>query len=85
MTTPTPTPVPRPPVVPVPENLILVKGDQAQGKGNEIFGIWPSGYVRQITPAEYRAWGNPAPTHQIAFGADDEFLQLYAYDRALRA
>ncbi|MFB7671690.1 hypothetical protein ACFC26_09755 [Kitasatospora purpeofusca] len=70
---------------PIPENLILVKGDTAQGAGNELFGIWPSGYVRQITPAEHEAWGYPDAHREIPYGQDEEFLQLAAYDRALRA
>lgn len=68
-----------------PEGVILVKGNDKQGKGNEVFGIWPSGYVRQITPAEFSLWGNPTPDRWIQFGADDEFNQLSAYDKALRA
>jgi hypothetical protein len=86
MTTPASTPntTPAPATHPRPEGLILVKGDPAQGRGNEVFGIWPSGFARQITAAEFIAWGEPAIDHTIAYGADDEFNQLAAYDRALR-
>lgn len=77
MTTPTPP-------FTKPEGLILVKGDRAQGQGTEIFGIWPSGFVRQITAAEWLLWGSPKPDRNIAFGDDAEFLQLHAYDKALR-
>jgi hypothetical protein len=68
-----------------PEGLILVKGHSAQGTGRELFGIWPTGFTRQITAAEWALWGQPAADYEIAYGADDEFLQLQAYDRALRA
>lgn len=72
-------------VVPKPENLIVVKGDPAQGAGNEMFGIWPNGYSRQITAAEWTCWGQPEPDYIIQYGSDGEFNQLAAYDRALRA
>ncbi|MFG3050311.1 hypothetical protein ACGFZP_05055 [Kitasatospora sp. NPDC048239] len=71
--------------IPRPEGLILVKGHPQQGAGTEVFGIWPSGLVRQITPAEYLSWGSPRPDREIPYGQDAEFLQLVAYDRALRA
>jgi hypothetical protein len=67
-----------------PDGIILVKGDPHQGHGNELFGIWPSGFTRQITQAEWTLWGQPPPDYTIAYGADDEFIQLAAYDRALR-
>lgn len=68
-----------------PAGLILVKGDSHQGQGNEVFGIWPTGFVRQITAAEYQCWGSPAFDYWIPFGSDAEFDQLAAYDKALRA
>lgn len=68
-----------------PEGILLVKGDPNQGKGNELFGIWPSGFSRLITAAEHSSWGLPPADYQIAYGADDEFNQLVAYDKALRA
>jgi hypothetical protein len=68
-----------------PEGLILVKGDSHQGQGNELFGIWPSGYTRLLTQAEWTAWGYPDADYTIAYGSDAEFLQLVAYDKALRA
>jgi hypothetical protein len=68
-----------------PAGLVLVKGDPAQGKGNEIFGIWPTGFTRQITSAEHALWGFPEADHQIAYGDDATFNQFVAYDKALRA
>lgn len=68
-----------------PTGIILVKGDTAQGNGNEIFGIWPTGYTRQITAAEHELWGSPVADHQIPAGADDQFDQLRDYDRGLKA
>jgi hypothetical protein len=77
MTMSTPAPFPQ------PDGLILVKGP-----GWEVYGIWPSGYTRQITAAEYKLWGSPAIDHQIPKDAPDaaaQVAQLAAYDRALRA
>ncbi|OKI22194.1 hypothetical protein [Streptomyces sp. CB03911] len=70
-----------------PSGLILVKGHPVQGSGNEIFGIWPSGLVRQVTAAEFIAWGSPVPDRELEQGpaGDAEFNQLRAYDNALRA
>ncbi|MFB8241986.1 hypothetical protein ACFC58_36175 [Kitasatospora purpeofusca] len=72
---------------PRPEGLILIKGHPKQGVGNELFGVWPSGFTRQVTAGEWDLWGQPAPDRQIPYGAegDAEFEQLRAYDRALRA
>jgi hypothetical protein len=83
-TTATPAPASAP-SHPRPEGIILVKGDPQQGEGVEVFGIWPTGFVRQITAAEWTLWGSPACDYEIAFGSDEEFDQLRAYDRALRA
>lgn len=63
-----------------PAGLILVKGS-----GWAIYGIWPSGYTRQITAAEWNLWGGPAVDYQIPDDATDQLEQLAAYDRALRA
>lgn len=66
-----------------PEGLILVKGT-----GWEVYGIWPSGYIRQITGAEYTLWGAPKIDVEIPANAPDgpaQMAQLAAYDRALRA
>lgn len=82
MTTPPTTPPA--PVVPKPEGLILVKGQPEQGDGKAVFGIWPSGYTRQITAAEYTLWGSPAIDYWIPATQDSEYLQLFAYDKALR-
>jgi len=72
-------------VYPKPAGLLLVKGDPAQGTGKELFGIWPSGFSRLITPAEWVLWGQPPADYTIAYGDDVEFNQLVAYDKALRA
>ena len=79
-TPPTPPPV----IVPKPEGIIVVKGDPAQGSGNELFGIWPTGYCRQVTAAEWTCWGQPEADYTIAYGSDQEFLQLVAYDKSVR-
>lgn len=79
MSTPPPTPK-----VPKPEGLILVKGHPQMGDGTAVFGIWPSGFSRRITAAEYALWGNPAIDYWIPAGRDDEYNQLHAYDKALR-
>jgi hypothetical protein len=63
-----------------PEGLILAKGDDWA-----VYGIWPSGYVRQITAAEWTLWGSPPIDYQIPSDAPDQVAQLAAYDRALRA
>lgn len=68
-----------------PEGIILVKGQANQGNGKEVYGIWPSGYSRQITAAEYTLWGTPAVDYTIPKGDDAQFNQLRAYDAALRA
>jgi len=69
-----------------PEGIILVKGDPHQGTGKELFGIWPSGFSRQVTASEWEAWGRPDADRTLEYGAgDDEFNQLRAYDKALRA
>lgn len=83
MTTPT-TPPPAP-KLPKPEGIILVKGQPEQGDGTAVFGIWPSGYCRRITSAEFTLWGNPSIDYRIPAGRDDEYNQLAAYDNALRA
>lgn len=68
-----------------PENIIVVKGNPSQGKGNEVFAIFPNGLIRMATPAEFARWGGAACIDRtIAFGDDAEFLQLMAYDKALR-
>lgn len=78
------TPPTTPPPLPKPEGLILVKGQPEQGDGRAVFGIWPSGYVRQITAAEYTLWGEPDIDYWIPAGADDEYNQLHAYDQSVR-
>ncbi|MFD6968392.1 hypothetical protein [Streptomyces sp. NPDC059949] len=83
MTTPPTTPPPAP-VFAKPQGLILVKGQKEMGDGRAVFGIWPSGYVRQITAAEFALWGAKVD-YWIPSGRDDEYNQLAAYDRALRA
>ncbi|MFD5509100.1 hypothetical protein ACFWIB_15165 [Streptomyces sp. NPDC127051] len=82
MTTPPTTPGGNVPAVPKPKDLILVKGKPQQGDGKTIFGIWPSGLVRQITAAEYTLWGSPAIDYVTS--TDAEYLQLFFYDKALR-
>lgn len=72
-------------VYPKPAGLILVKGDPAQGSGNELFGIWPTGFVRQVTSAEHALWGYPQADYNIPYGDDATFNQFAAYDKALRA
>lgn len=85
MTTPPTTPPPAP-KVPKPDGLILVKGQAQQGDGKAVFGIWPDGYIRRITAAEYTLWGNPAIDYWIPGTADGDaqYDQLFAYDKALR-
>jgi hypothetical protein len=84
MTTPPTTPPA--PTFTKPVGLILVKGQAQQGDGKAVFGIWPSGYARQITAAEYILWGEPAIDYWIPGTADGDaqFNQLFAYDKALR-
>jgi hypothetical protein len=84
MTTPPTTPPA--PTVPKPAGLILVKGQAAQGDGKAVFGIWPNGFTRRITAAEYTLWGNPAIDYWIPGDADGDaqYNQLHAYDAALR-
>ncbi|MGW4505680.1 hypothetical protein ACWENO_13675 [Streptomyces sp. NPDC004436] len=84
MTTPPTTP-PATPKFTKPDGLILVKGQKEMGGngGREVFGIWPSGYVRQITAAEFTLWGAQVD-YWIPTGRDDEFNQLAAYDKNLR-
>ncbi|MFD5509035.1 hypothetical protein ACFWIB_14830 [Streptomyces sp. NPDC127051] len=82
MTTPPTTPPA--PAVPKPAGLILVKGQPQQGDGTAVFGIWPTGFTRRITAAEYTLWGSPAIDYWIPAGRDDEYNQLFAYDKALR-
>ncbi|MEW2415278.1 hypothetical protein AB0953_16405 [Streptomyces sp. NPDC046866] len=67
-----------------PEGIILVKGQPEQGDGKAVFGIWPSGYCRRITAAEYTLWGFPEIDYWIPANRDDEYNQLHAYDAALR-
>ncbi|MFE3578703.1 hypothetical protein [Streptomyces vinaceus] len=85
MSTPPTTP-PATPKVSRPDGLILVKGQRDMGGngGREVFGIWPSGYVRQVTAAEFTLWGSPAIDYWIPAGQPDQFDQLFAYDKALR-
>ncbi|WP_405941637.1 hypothetical protein [Streptomyces sp. NBC_00207] len=78
------TPPTTPPPLPKPAGIILVKGQPEMGDGQAVFGIWPSGYVRQITAAEYVRWGEPVIDYWIPVGNDAEFNQLFAYDKALR-
>ncbi|MEW1803190.1 hypothetical protein ACIGO7_35240 [Streptomyces virginiae] len=84
MTTPPTTPPA--PKVPKPDGLILVKGQPQQGDGRAVFGIWPNGFIRQISAAEFWAWGNPEIDYWIPGTADGDaqFNQLFAYDKALR-
>lgn len=78
------TPPPTPPPAPKPDGLVLVEGQPEMGDGKAVFGIWPSGYVRQITAAEYTLWGEPKIDYWIPAGNDAEYNQLAAYDKALR-
>ncbi|KOU20975.1 hypothetical protein ADK52_25680 [Streptomyces sp. WM6372] len=84
MTTPPTTPPA--PTFTKPAGLILVKGQAQQGDGRAVFGIWPSGYVRRITAAEYALWGSPAIDYWIpgTSDGDAQYDQLFAYDKALR-
>lgn len=72
-------------VYPKPAGIILIKGDPHQGTGRELFGIWPSGFVRMITSSEWELWGQPSADLTIEYGDDEVFNQLMAYDKALRA
>lgn len=63
-----------------PAGLILVKGS-----GAAVYGIWPTGYIRQITAAEFTLWGTPDIDYMIPDDAPDQLAQLAAYDRDLRA
>lgn len=72
-------------VYPKPAGIILIKGAPQQGTGRELFGIWPSGFVRMITSSEWELWGQPNADVTIAYGDDEVFNQLMAYDKALRA
>lgn len=73
------------PAIPKPTNLILIKGQPEMGDGKAVFGVWPSGYSRRITAAEYILWGSPDIDYVIPTGRDDEYNQLAAYDKATRA
>lgn len=81
----TPTTPPPAPTFTKPEGLILVKGQPDQADGKAVFGIWPTGFVRQITGAEWNLWGRPPFDYTIPPGDDPQYDQLAAYDRALRA
>ncbi|MFD8577136.1 hypothetical protein ACFV1H_17620 [Streptomyces virginiae] len=82
----TPPTTPPAPTFTKPTGLILVKGQDAQGDGKSVFGIWPSGFVRIVTAAEFRLWGNPPIDYWIPGDADGDaqYNQLFAYDKALR-
>lgn len=68
-----------------PEGLILVHVDPAQFNGTEVYGVWPSGLIRQITEPEYKAWGEPPVDRWIEPGDDATAQAFKAYDKALRA
>ncbi|MFI8499474.1 hypothetical protein ACIGFK_13395 [Streptomyces sp. NPDC085524] len=84
------TPAPK---VPRPAGVLLAKsagGGRASSSGaddNTVFAIFPNGVIRRATKAELACWDNAAIDRVIPLGrADDpEWLDLVAYDNALRA
>lgn len=84
----TPTPIPR------PAGVLLVK---SAGGGREsadktatdstVFAVFPNGVVRRLTSVEANRWEDATVDYLIPVGRqyDGQWLDLVAYDSALRA